>query len=168
MEFIRSAADRLRVLRPRLRVLFWEGDDPRVRDAVEHLIEIVAPVVVSTMPLAELPRGVEAIEMAEGAVSPCAFAAQLLHERRVDAAVGGAIASSAEFFRAGLKIVGLRNGCRTISTAGIVQPRRELPANRPMIFADVGTVPEPSSEQLADIAESTSRTWQSLFEEEPI
>ena len=162
------AADRLRTSQPRLRVLFWEGSDPRVLGAIERLADVVVPVVVTGATRAALPRGVDAIEMPSDGVSPCAFAAQLLRDGHADAAVGGAIASSAEFLRAGLKIVGLRAGCRTISTAGIVQPRVGSTSNRPMIFADVGTVPEPTSEQLADIAESTSQTWESLFAEEPV
>jgi len=148
MEFIRALSERLRSIRARPRVLFWEADDPRMHEAIERLAEIVEPIVLN------------------GAA--CADAARLLHDGRADAAVGGAIASSAEFFRAGLKIVGLRDGCKTVSTAGIVQPRTESAANRPMIFADVGTVPEPSAEQLVDIAESTARTWRSLSDEEPV
>ncbi len=148
MEFICLAEERLRASRPRVRVLFWEAEDPRIREAIERLAGIIEPVVLS------------------GAT--CDVAARLLQNDGADAAVGGAIASSTEFLRAGLKIVGLRKGCRTISMAGIVQPREELTTNRPMIFADVGTVPTPTSEQLVDIAESTSRTWQSLFDEEAV
>ena len=95
---------------------------------------------------------------------PLALAAAALALGRVDACLGGATRPTSDVLRAGLRIVGLAPGVRTLSSSFLML----LPDGRALTFADCAVVPEPDADALADIAASAAETHRALTGSEPV
>ncbi|MYA65052.1 MAG: hypothetical protein F4139_09570 [Gemmatimonadetes bacterium] len=120
------------------RIAFPEGDDPRVAEAVAVLGRrgVVEPVVVE--------------EAGAGALSR---AAGMLTGGTVDGVVAGAVHTSAEVIRVGLKGVGLRADVRTLSSSFFMEVRDfRGRGSEVLTFTDAGVVPDPGPRSLAEIA----------------
>lgn len=95
---------------------------------------------------------------------PLFVAAAMLRLGKVDAAVGGARRPTADLLRAGLRVIGPAPGVGTVSSCFLMV----LPDGSQLAYADCAVLPDPSAEQLADIAVATAKTYQSLTGQEPI
>lgn len=177
------------------RVVLAEGDDPRVRRAADLLAGLgVVPVLVvrdggdldrahldsrvECVPIGDLsagPAGDLVREAGEGrgwpvdlrndrAAMPAYLSAALVRLGLADACVAGSTAPTGDVIRAGLHMIGLRPGVVTLSSSFLLL----LPDGRVMGFGDCAVVPEPDSDQLADIAVSTADTFATLTGEEPV
>lgn len=78
--------------------------------------------------------------------------------------VSRATSSTANVLRAGLRIIGLQPGCKTLSSIFLMLPQYSGPA---LGFADCSVVPQPTAAQLADIALASAETWRAITGEEP-
>jgi phosphotransacetylase len=94
---------------------------------------------------------------------PLVVAAALLPARRADACVAGAGRPTADVLRTGLAVVGLRPGVHTLSSSFLMVLRD----GRKLTFTDCAVVPDPTADQLADIAVAGARTHAALTGEEP-
>lgn len=95
------------------------------------------------------------------------FAAGLVALGEADGVVSGAITTSADVIRAGLQVVGPRPGNKTVSSAFILLTNTpQYGDNGILVLGDCGVIPDPTAEQLADIAcicvERAERTVQML------
>lgn len=95
---------------------------------------------------------------------PLWFGAMMLEAGEVDAVVAGNLSSTADVLRAALRVVGPAEGISTVSSLFfMLEPTTE----RVLAFADCGVVPQPTTEQLADIAISTADSFRNAVGDEP-
>lgn len=99
----------------------------------------------------------------QAARDPVYVAAGLLSLSEVDAAVAGATRSTADVLRAGLRVVGLAPGARTVSSCFLML----LADGSRVAYGDCAVVPDPTEEQLADVAIATTETFRGLVGDEP-
>jgi phosphate acetyltransferase len=110
-------------------------------------------------------------EARDKARKPLYFASLMVAAGDADGSVGGAANATAETVRAALHAIGLAPGARLLSSffLMVVPPRDALSfgADGAMLFADCGVVPEPSAEELAEIALATAANARLFLETEP-
>lgn len=94
--------------------------------------------------------------------SPLYAAGVLLHRGDVSAVVAGSLSTTSDVLRAALATIGLASGGTIVSSFFVmVLPHQVL------FYADCGVVPDPTSEQLAEIAVATSANYRHIMGEEP-
>ena len=191
--YLSSLVERARPLNAR--IVFPEGDDPRVREACARLARdrVVRPILVSANtecapgvscadPQASdrlqryariyherrRARGVTEVEAAAAAKRPLYYAALLLADGGAEGLVGGASNTTAETLRALIQCVGVRPDAKLVSSFMVqVHPNPQFGANGVMVFADAAVVPDPSAAELADIAVAAAANSRRLLNAEP-
>jgi phosphate acetyltransferase len=99
---------------------------------------------------------------------PLFFGASMVQAGYADGMVAGSIAPTAKVIQSGLFCIGLEKGLKTVSSFFLmVTPQQDLGVNGAFIFADCGVVPDPTSDQLVDIAVSAAGHCKMLLEVEP-
>jgi phosphate acetyltransferase len=173
------------------RIVLPESQDPRVLQAAAALASqgLCRPVLIESRGMGAAPAGVELVrperdaraarfaqvlyerrkhrgltlEQAHARVrEPLMFAGMLVASGDCDAAVGGSEATTAEILRAGLWTIGTGRGIETVSSSFLM-----ILGERVLTYADCGVVPEPTSEQLVDIALAAAETHRRLVGESP-
>jgi phosphate acetyltransferase len=108
-------------------------------------------------------KGITEKQAREVIRQPLYYAAALVRAHRVDGAVAGSVHTTGEVLRAALQLIGTTPGVSTMSsTFEMVSPD-----NRVLTFADCAVVPEPTAEQLAEIAMASANTHERLTGEKP-
>jgi len=155
------------------RVVLPEGGDRRVVSAASEIMkEGIAGVVILGEPdevgdvAGEIGVDISGAEIINPLTSP--YLQDFAAEGFVDGMVGGAVNTSADVMRAALRIVGLREGNRTLSASCIIIiPDCPYGEDGQFLFADISVVPRPAVEQLADIAISTAWMARNLLGWDP-
>jgi phosphate acetyltransferase len=184
-DFVAAQAERLRALRPLRRIVFPEGDDPRVREAAARLKRegLLEPILIHAGAPASCPRlkhyqsiyyerrrakGLTQAEANTIAQKPLYFAALMVAAGDADGFVGGAANTTAETVRAALHCIGTRPDVHTVSSAMVVAvPDRSFGVNGVLVFADCAIVVQPTAPQLAEIAIATAGTTRQLLNAAP-
>lgn len=94
---------------------------------------------------------------------PLTFACMLLRNGFGDGVVAGSVYSSAEVIRNGIRVMGLAKNNHTVSSFFLFTfPESHKFRDRIFAYADSGTVPDPTAEQLSEIAYQTSINFRKL------
>lgn len=144
------------------RVVLADLGDPRADDAAARLtagglVDVVAPVL-DRADAGILTTADAAVRQGLDPDDPVVAAAILVRAGMADAAVAGATRPSADVLRAGLNVLGVAPGVGVVSSSILFV----LPDGRVIAYGDCGVVPDPDEVQLASIAVSTARTFETL------
>lgn len=112
-------------------------------------------------------KGVTREQAAQTVLNEIYFASLLVKFGYADGMVAGAVNTTADVLRAGLQVVGVTEGVKTVSSCFIMVVLDYLLEDRVYLFADCAVVPDPDAEQLADIAISTASTRRAILGDEP-
>lgn len=99
----------------------------------------------------------------ESTEDPLQFAAWMVAAGHADGAVIGAVATTTDTLRAALRWIGPEVEGGLVSSCFWML----LPDGRNLIYSDCAVVPDPTPEQLAEIAAAAARSCQALLGEEP-
>jgi len=96
------------------------------------------------------------------------FGAMMVRRDMADASVAGSINTTGDVLRAGIQVIGMAPGIKTVSGAFMMtMPDYGEYKNRVFMYGDGAVVPNPTAGQLASIAASTAQTMKNLTGEEP-
>lgn len=161
------------------RIVFCEADDPRVRAAAATFGAGIGTPVLLTAEVRErvrpdltpghvarrTARGVAAADAAAELDDPLLIGALMVRAGLADGAVAGAVATTAATVRAALRGIGPAEGVSTVSGFFLMDCPHALGGPRTVVLADCGVVPDPTADQLADIAIASAGSAESLLGE---
>lgn len=131
-------------------------DEELIKDLTEDYYELLKS------------KGLSWVEARRALSKPINLASMLLRQGRVDGLVSGSMSPTADVLRAGIQIVKPYPGNKTVSSFFVmIEPSGTLGEEGILLFADCGVIPNPTADQLADIALATAHNFQKLVASEP-
>jgi len=114
-------------------------------------------------------KDVRTLEEARRVVTqPLSYGAMMVREGFADGSVGGAVHATADVLRAAIRIIGLQEGIRLVSSCFfMVHPDPRWGEDGVLLYSDAGVNPNPDAEQLADIAILAARFWSRFLTQPP-
>ncbi len=107
-------------------------------------------------------KGITITEAQETMKNPLFFGAMMVREGMANGSVAGSLSTTGDVIRAGIQVIGLKDGISIVSSFFVMIFPHQI-----FSFADCAVVPDPTFEQLADIAIATAENHKKLTGEEP-
>jgi len=107
-------------------------------------------------------KGITLEEARTAMLQPLFFGAMMVREGLADGSVAGSLSTTGDVLRAGIQVIGLKEGISVVSSFFLMVFPHVLYS-----FADCAVLPDPTPEQLADVAISTAENHRKLTGEEP-
>jgi phosphate acetyltransferase len=159
-------------------VVLADAHDQRVTDAAFYLnrhaicrailVDSETPVDHKALERHLLERraakGLSVEEAARYSHDPLFIAAWMIYTGEADSGVAGAASATPDVLRAGLWTIGTAENVSTVSSFFLMVWQHN---HRAMTYADCGVVPNPTADQLADIAYSAAMNHKLLTNNEP-
>jgi phosphate acetyltransferase len=135
--------------------------DPKNFDGIEKYVDELVELRKS--------KGLSKEEATEiMTTEPRFFGCMMVRLGDADGLVAGSNSPTADVLRAAIQVIKTAPGINTVSSAFVMETAdRKFGDNGLLLFADCAVLPDPTSEQLADIASSTAATAQSVVGLDP-
>jgi len=112
-------------------------------------------------------KGLSRSEATQALNNPLYLGAYLVKSGVADGMVAGAVNTTGDVLRSALHVIGVMKGLKTVSSSLIMVIPDFMGEQAIFTFADCAVIPDPSAEQLADIAISTAQTRLQILGDEP-
>ena len=165
VERIRSGARALQ-----RRIVFPEGEDPRIRAAVREIAKnrIARPMVIGSVTGEPGQQEVESVPASGDGLSSLEQAHRMVAAGVADVCVAGVVYTTADVLRSALRNIGLAPAVRLASSAFyMVLPSGAETDEQLITFTDCAVVPYPNSDDLADIAIAAAADRLRIVGDEP-
>ena len=107
-------------------------------------------------------KGITIEEAQKTMKHPLFFGAMMVREGMANGSVAGSISTTGDVLRAAIQVIGLKEGISIVSSFFVMVFPHQVYS-----FADSAVVPDPTFEQLADIAIATAENHKKITGEEP-
>ena len=113
-------------------------------------------------------KGMTEEEAAKKVADPMYYGIMMVKLGDVDGLVSGAIHATGDMLRPALQIIKAKPGMKTVSSCFLMEcPNKALGQDGVLIFSDCGVIPNPTAEELANIALGAADSARSLAGMEP-
>jgi phosphate acetyltransferase len=145
------------------------GLDLSAASVVDHLKEPARKEYVAAYYELRKAKGMTPEEADKVMSQHIYYGAMCVSKGRCDGMTAGSTATTPDLMRAMLQVIRPRKNIKTVSSYFMMVTRvPEVGVNGTLIFSDAGLVPDPTPEQLVDIAASSADSCRKLLDAEPV